>query len=115
MNWKAIVLLNFKEIIYMPSRSRGYYRDVGYRKAKRKQRITEEVYGDGLSHPYYDNLHQFSKNKVHCSCPICSAKTRNKGKRRHGAGRRAPSINYKISDLRKIQSMDSQFEDMIEE
>lgn len=102
----------------MSSRSRGYYRDVGYRKAKRKQRITEEVYPDGLdglSHPYYDNLHQFSKNKIHCSCPICSAKTRNKGKRRHGAGRQAPSINYKISDLRKIQSMDSQIEDITEE
>ena len=100
----------------MSSRSRGYYRDVGYRKAKRKQRITEEVYvyWDGLSHPYYDNLHQFSKNKIHCSCLMCSAKTRNKGKRRHGAGRRAPSINYKISDLRKIQSMDSQVEDMVD-
>ena len=22
---------------------------------------------------YYDNLHQFSKNKIHCSCPMCRA------------------------------------------
>ena len=99
----------------MPSRSRGYYRDVSYRKAKRKQRITEEVYGDGLSHPYYDNLHQFSKNKIHCSCPMCSAKTRNKKRRKNNGRGFAPSINYKISDLRKIQSMDSQVEDIIEE
>ena len=99
----------------MPSRSRGYYRDVGYRKAKRKQRITEEFYWDGLYHPYYDNLHQFSNNKIHCSCPICSAKTRNKKRRKNNGRGFAPSINYKISDLRKIQSMDSQVEDMTEE
>lgn len=98
----------------MPSRSRGYYRDVGYRKAKRKQRITEEVYWDGLSHPYYNNLHQFSKNKIHCSCPMCSAKTRNKKRRKNNGRGFAPSINYKISDLRKIQSMDSQVEDMVD-
>ena len=99
----------------MSERDRGYYRDVGYRKAKRKQRITEEVYWGGLSYPYYDNLHQFSKNKIHCSCPMCSAKTRNKKRRKNNGRGFAPSINYKISDLRKVQSMDSQIEDMIEE
>ena len=24
--------------------------------------------------PYYDNLHQYSKNKVHCSCRMCRGK-----------------------------------------
>ena len=24
--------------------------------------------------PYYDNIHQYSKNKIHCSCPLCSGK-----------------------------------------
>lgn len=99
----------------MPSRSRGYYRDVGYRKAKRKQRITKEVYKWMQSfHPYYDNLHQFSKNKIHCSCPMCSAKTRNKKRRKNNGRGFAPSINYKVSDLRKIQSVDSQIEDMVD-
>lgn len=44
----------------MKSNSRAYNRDVSKRKALRKRRITKEVYGD-LTHPYYDNLHQYSK------------------------------------------------------
>jgi Mn-containing catalase len=24
--------------------------------------------------PYYDNIHQYSKNKIHCSCPKCANK-----------------------------------------
>ena len=64
----------------MKSNSRAYNRDVSKRKALRKRRITKEVYGD-LTHPYYDNLHQYSKNKIHCSCPMCSAKSKNRGRR----------------------------------
>ena len=83
-------------------RSRTFNRDVSYRKAKRKQRIAKEVYYNGDKHPYYDNLHQYSKNKIHCSCPDCSAKTRNKGKRRQKVNGWYPSVNYKHSDLRKL-------------
>ena len=44
-----------------------------------------------FQHDWYDNLHQYSKNKIFCSCPLCAAKT---------------SINGPtISDLRKQQSM----------
>lgn len=60
-------------------------RDLSRRKALRKRRIANEIYrnhdSQGEYLPYYDNLHQYSKNKIHCSCPSCSAKTRNKGKR----------------------------------
>jgi len=56
----------------------------------------------------YDNIHQYSKNKIHCSCPGCSPKTRNKGKRREKMDGYTPSINYKISDLRKVQAMEYQ-------
>ena len=85
------------------SRSRAYNRDVSRRKALRKRRITKEVYHE---EGYYDNLHQYSKNKIHCSCPLCSAKTRNKGKRRKSARGYEKSINYKFSDLRKTVAMD---------
>ena len=64
--------------------------------------------------PWYDNLHQYSKNKIHCSCPMCSPKTRNKGNRRHGARGWEHSINYKISDLRKHKDMDYQEEEAIQ-
>lgn len=78
-------------------------RDLSRRKALRKRRIAREIYSHhGYTCEYYDNLHQYSKNKIHCSCPGCSAKTRNKGKRRQKANGWYPSINYKHSDLRKL-------------
>ena len=88
------------------SRSRAYNRDVSKRKALRKKRITEEVYYDGKEHPYYNNLHQYSKNKIHCSCPMCSPKTRNKGRRNRKNYQRA--LNYKISELKRQISMDDE-------
>lgn len=83
----------------------AYNRDVSCRKAIRKKRISEQWYW-GKSHPYYDNLHQFSKNKIHCSCPNCSQKTRNKGRRRYAKGNYYPALNYRASDLRKQIAMD---------
>lgn len=60
------------------------------RKALRKRRLYPG---------YYDNLHQYSKNKIHCSCWLCSAKsTKYRG--------RGPTVNYKISDLRKIARLE---------
>lgn len=85
-------------------------RDISRRKALRKRRIANEIYrchdSQGNYTPYYDNLHQYSKNKIHCSCPECSAKTRNKGKRRQKANGWDPSINFKHSDLRKLIRLD---------
>lgn len=81
-------------------------------KALRKRRIDSEIYSYldrgnfAREHSYYNNLHQYSKNKIHCSCPMCSAKTRNKGHSRHKG--MVPGINYKISDVRKIQKLEYQ-------
>lgn len=94
---------------YMP-RSKAFNRDVSYRKAIRKRRIARETYSwSSPNWEYYDNLHQYSKNKVHCSCPDCSTKTRNKGKR--GKGNYNRSLNYKRSDLIQQISMDQQMEE----
>lgn len=80
--------------------SRARARHYMWYKAIRKWRLDHE-----LSYwPYYNNLHQYSKNKIHCSCPDCSPKTRNKGRRNRK--NYAPSINYKYSDLRKKIKMD---------
>lgn len=86
--------------------SSAYNRDVSKRKALRKRRIAEEVYWGGKDHPYYDNLHQYSKNKIHCSCPTCSPKTRNKGRRDRKNYMR--SLNYKASELRRQVAMDEE-------
>ena len=86
--------------------SSAYNKDVSRRKALRKRRIAEEIYYNGKEYPYYDNLHQYSKNKIHCSCPICSPKTRNKGRRNRKNYQRA--LNYKLSELKRQISMDDE-------
>lgn len=87
-----------------------YNRDVSFRKAMRKKRISDH-YWSSRDHSYYDNLHQYSKNKIHCSCSMCSRKTRNKGKRREKRGNYSRSLCYKASDLRRILSMDDKMRD----
>ena len=84
-------------------RSSAWRRRKNLTKALRKRNITKH-YWSSTFHPYYDNLHQYSKNKIHCSCPMCSAKTRNKGHR--GRKNYHPAINYKPSDLRRQVAMD---------
>ena len=89
--------------------SRAYNRDITRRKALNRRALARKIYRYS-EEDYYDNLHQYSKNKIHCSCPICSIKTRNKGKRRHKtkAGNFCRSINYGKSDLLKQIDMDEQ-------
>lgn len=82
----------------------AYNRDVSRRKALRKKRLSKEVYWFPNGWEYYDNLHQFSKNKIHCSC---HTKTRNKG-RRNTRGNYNRSIAYNRHDLRQQISMDDQ-------
>ena len=91
--------------------SSAYRRDVSKRKAMRKRRIAREIYYTwsnslGEEWEWFDNLHQYSKNKIHCSCPACQTKTRNKGSRRNKVGNYMRSLNYKASELKRIISMD---------
>lgn len=101
------------------SRPRAWRRYKDYTKAKRKREIDLAVswyptfwpgFSDGeYTFPkrgMYKNLHQYSKNKIHCSCPDCSPRTRNKGRHRN-TKKYAPSINYSMMDLKKQQSMDA--------
>ena len=75
--------------------SRATRRKNNWRKAKRKEWITHHVYG--WPEGWYNNLHEYSKGKIHCSCPICAAKTNPKRKRiGHGYARR---------DYRRIEEM----------
>ena len=57
---------------------------------------------------YYDNLHQYSKNKIHCSCPMCARKSNNKGAYAFYHG----SNNFPIADKRRQEEMDDQLEDL---
>ena len=86
-------------------RTRAWRRHKNYTKAKRKRRIDLDVswYFDPLFRGRYRNLHQYSKNKIHCSCPMCAVKTRNKGQRKK---RWAPALNYGMQDKRRQMAMD---------
>lgn len=100
--------LNRGDDVYMMGE---YNRDVSIRKALRKRRLADRIYRcwhDDDWH-YYNNLHQYSKNKIHCSCPMCSTKTKNKGKRKKGNYHRAR--NYKRMDVRRLIDMDQDLEE----
>lgn len=75
-------------------------------KALRKRRIDQDIYSYlNREHGYYKNLHQYSKNKIHCSCPLCASKTRGNGINRFK--KFIPGgADYKISDVRKIQRLE---------
>ena len=76
-------------------------RHVDFQKAIRKMNICQHVYGFA----WYDNLHQYSDNKIFCSCPLCSAKTGSKGRQN----------NWNERDLRRIMEMQQQMDDYYEE
>lgn len=92
-----------------------------WKKALRKKNICEKAYG----WKYYDNLHQYSKNKIHCSCPMCSSKTNDKLNKSQGQVNRWHSSrlaythqrygkkNYKISDMKKIDGLNYKMKEYI--
>ena len=80
-----------------------YNRDVSFRKAMRKKRISDH-YWSSRDHSYYDNLHQYSKNKIHCSCPLCRTKIKNK----QIAG---PTESWPMQAKRQFVDMDQQEEE----
>ena len=100
-------------------RDRGWRRKKDFSKAKRKKNIDlattyynyKEInnifcpWQKFTQYGLYDNLHQYSKNKIHCSCAYCSSKTRNKGHKRYLPKNYSPSINYSRHDKRKYDSM----------
>ena len=88
-------------------RSRAERRKLRYKKIKRKKKIAKEVYG----FPYYHKDGKYSKGKIHCSCPLCRDKTKNKGKHRSPY---SPTVNYKASDRRRVDSLADSMKDYYE-
>lgn len=83
------------------NRSRAFTRKMNWLKALRKRRIDREKV---CSPDMYDNLHQYSKNKIHCSCSDCRGKD-------SSLGANSPR-QRKISEQKIVESMNSA---MIEE
>ena len=59
----------------------GKNRYYSYKKAKRAKRIDVNRNSVFTEYPWYNNLHQYSKGKIFCSCYLCRNKTRDKKKK----------------------------------
>lgn len=73
--------------------------------------MDKNIYYYGDDRQYYPHDGMYSKGKIYCSCGWCKEHTRNKGKRRYGEKNYQPSINYKHSDMIKIQKIEEQLRD----
>lgn len=80
------------------TRTRAWRRHKDYIKARRKQRLDQSYNTHTWWVPWYPNLHEYSKNKIHCSCPICRRKTKNHGAAALYNGTYNPSLHDKRVD-----------------
>ncbi len=89
------------------SRGKAWRRHKDYSKAKRKKDIDYSINAGSIYfHPWYNNLHQYSDNKIHCSCPMCRDKSKNKG----AAAMYSGTSNPTMMDLRRRRlSMDDDY------
>jgi hypothetical protein len=91
------------------NRNKAEKRFLDRKKAIRKRFITRNVYhlnekDDDNGEEYYDNLHQYSKNKIHCSDGY-TKKTNNRGRNKYyGQGCKL----WKASDAIKVQRLEEQ-------
>lgn len=90
----------------MRTRAERRHNDVS--KARRKRRLAKELYSssnDG-EWEWFNNLHQYSKNKIHCSCPLCASKSNRKRKGWYG-----PSYDPPIADKRRLEKLNYDLEE----
>lgn len=92
-------------------RNDNYRRKQRHKHICRRLEIIKNVYQDNPIYWCGNNPGRLDKAKIHCSCPMCSTKTRNKRKRNGNGWGFAPSINYKISDQRKMDRMNQDLEE----
>lgn len=85
-------------------RTRAERRKNDYKHIAKKEHIIKDVFGmgafEGMTHG--GQIHRLSKKKVHCSCPLCSAKTSKYGN----------TPNFTHADRIKIDSMNNQLKEM---
>lgn len=74
-------------------RTKAERRHNDWKKIHKKANIIKNIWRESswFENSFENQEHRLSKDKVHCSCPICSAKTRKNG--------------YKISDLKKLEAL----------
>lgn len=75
---------------------------------RRKNILLDHNWEEEWMHP----LHYYSKNKIWCNCWMCRHKTNNKKPQHRGYN---PVMDWKKSDLRKLDSMKNQEEEIFDE
>jgi hypothetical protein len=93
------------------NRTRDYYRRQRKRAIAHKLGILFTRFPYDCYEKEKNEKGRLSKGKVHCSCSMCSPKTNMKAKfrkRESGSWRGSPLIFYKISENRKIDSINQQ-------
>ena len=65
---------------------------------QRKEKIVKDVYrlGEEMT-PHQLKGHYLSKNKVHCSCPMCQSKVKNQGFK-HSDKKQMARLNDEVDD-----------------
>ncbi len=94
----------------MRTKAERRYND--FKKAIRKREICRKVY----NWEWYGNLHQYSKNKIHCSCPMCREKT-NRRKSYYSDYKKTKGKNLTHADLItwvKMNDSERDYEDVSE-
>lgn len=76
-------------------KNRAKRRKNDWKKAIRKQKLSK-MYA-AFPEGWYHNLHEYSKGKIHCSCPLCAAKTNPK--------RKLISVGNTMQDQKRIDEM----------
>lgn len=79
-------------------RTRARRRHVDFKKAIRKRNICVGIDGE----EWYKHLHQYSKNKIHCSCPLCRCKSR------YHNEKKGSNINWGQKDRKSLDDMEEQ-------
>ena len=96
------------------ARTRAWRRYKDYIKAKRKRDIDRARTRPWVDpseiedYLWYKHFHQYSKGKIHCSCPMCRAKTKRNDYYIVGH-------SYTMADLRKQMRMTDSEEEWEEE
>lgn len=91
-----------------------YHKCISYRRQQRARMIRHREYIIDCIYclpigEFIITRGKLAKGKVHCSCPLCAAKSK------HDRGIRSRSIHtYKISDQRKFNKIAAQLDDICE-
>lgn len=89
-------------------KSRAERRHLDFIKAIRKRRLYKDCFKNYTEEEKYDNLHQYSKNKIHCfhrADAHDGIKTNNRGRKKYYG---QASKRWKASDLRKVVALEEQ-------